>query len=281
MISFKILILYFKIDFCFFAFFFLKRTMEWLTVVRTCRPEKPGVGLTRQSRCPARTHAYYMQAVRERDYLWFNWQLRKTLFHVKNYHNQRKHWIVMIKKHMQKKVRVYYPVVASHILSYLDYDKLPKRTNAFMPPPMGWVDNLDYTTLDISRVCRTMGDRLALMGYPVEPQDISEMDVYLDYYTSTLFLSIDLEYVRALYRILEDKQIRDPWRILYSHMMVQGYGGEAYDYREGFLHSNYPTKRSNHYFKLWAQRSGLVDGSDPMNLVTSWFERMKRPSIRG
>jgi len=252
--------------------------MEWLTVVRRCRPEKPGVGLTRQSRCPARTHAYYMEAARERDYRWFNWQLRETLFHVKNYRNQRKQWILMIKKHMWKMVHIYYPGISYRILSYLDYDKLPKRTG-MMPPPMGWVDNLDYGSCDISRICHMMGGRLVSMGYPVEPQDISEMDVYLDYYRSTLYFQINLEYFRVLYRVLEEKQVMHPWRILYSHMMVQGYGGETYDYREGHLHSSYPSKRSNHYFKLWVQRLELT--GDPLDLVTAWFERMKRPSIRG
>ena len=254
--------------------------MEMLTVVRTCRPEKPGVGLTRQSRCPARTHAYYMVAARERDYLWFNWQLRATLFHVKNYRNQRKQWIQMIHKQMRKKVRVYYPVVASHILSYLDYDRLPKRSNDSMPPPpMSWFDNLDYESFDISRVCRNMAGRLATLGYPVECQDIEEMDVYLEYYSSSINFQIDLKYFRVLYRKLERQQVRDPWRILYSHMMVQGYGGMPYDYQEGHLQRNYLGQRSDHYFHLWTQRNQLAE--EPLALVTSWFARMKRPSIRG
>ena len=250
-----------------------------LTVVRTCRPEKPGVGLTRQSRCPVRTQAYYMVAARERDYLWFNWQLRETLFHIKNYRNQRKQWTQMIRKQMWKKVRVYYPVVASHILSYLDYDKLAKRTKEFMPPPMSWFDNLDYANFDISRVCRNMGHRLAMMGYPVEHEEIEEMDVYLDYYSSSINLPVNMAYFRALYRTLEEKQVRDPWRILYSRMMVEGYGGLPYDYREGHLQRNYLGQRSDHYFHLWVQRNQLTD--EPLALVTSWFERMKRPSFRG
>ena len=249
--------------------------MELMNVVRACRPEKPGVGLTRQSRCPARTQAYYRIAARERDYLWFNWQLRATLFHVKNYRNLRKQWIQMI----EKKVRVYYTIVASHILSYLDYDRLPKRSNDFMPPPMIWFDNLDYASFDISRVCRNMAGRLATLGYPVECQDIEEMDVYLEYYSSSINFQIDLKYFRVLYRKLERQQVKDPWRILYSHMMVQGYGGMSYDYQEGHLCRNYPGQRSDHYFKLWTQRTPLTGES--LALVTSWFERMKRPSIRG
>lgn len=260
-----------------FCVLFFKKNMS--TVVRACRPEKPGVGLTRQSRCPARTQAYYRIAARERDYLWFNWQLRATLFHVKNYRTLRKQWIQVIEKQMRKKVRVYYPVVASYILSYLDYDKLPKRQIVFMPPPMSWFDNLDYASLDISRVCRNMAGRLATLGYPVECQEIEEMDVYLEYYSSSINFQIDLEYFRVLYRRLERQQVRDPWRILYSHMMVQGYGGLSYDYQEGHLCRNYPRQRSDHYFRLWITRNQLTD--EPLALATSWFERMKRPSIRG
>lgn len=249
-------------------------------IVRACRPEKPAVGLTRQSRCPERTHAYYMVAARERDYLWFNWQLRETLFHVKNYRNQRKQWIQMIQKQMWKNVRIYYPGVASHILSYLDYNGLPKRTKDSMPPPpMSWFDNLDYASLDISRVCRNMGHRLVMMGYPVEHEEIEEMDVYLDYYSSSINLPVNMAYFRALYRTLEEKQVRDPWRILYSCMMVEGRGGLPHDYQEGHLQRNYLTQRSDHYFRLWTQRNKLTD--EPLALVTSWFARMKRPSFRG
>jgi hypothetical protein len=181
---------------------------------------------------------------------------------------------------MWKKVRIYYPVVAYHILSYLDYNGLPKRTKDSMPPPpMSWFDNLDYASLDISRVCRNMGHRLAMMGYPVGHEEIEEMDVYLEYYRTSLFFPIDMNYFRVLYRTLEEKQVRDPWRILYSHMMVEGYGGETYDYREGHLQRNYLGQRSDHYFHLWTQRNQLTD--EPLALVTAWFERMKRPSFRG
>jgi hypothetical protein len=159
--------------------------MEGLTVVRTCRPEKPGVGLTRQSRCPARTHAYYMEAARERDIHWFNWQLRSSTFHVKNYRNQRKQWTYFINK-LWTKYRMYYDVLTCDILSYLPYDKLPHpRIERFHP--IGAYDNLDYGCMDIPRILCIITEKLVSLGYPrLEWTDTNEMNIYLSYYSSSM-----------------------------------------------------------------------------------------------
>ena len=251
--------------------------MEWLTVVRTCRPEKPGVGLTRQSRCPERTHAYYMEAARERDIHWFNWQLRSTTFHVKNYRNQRKQWIYFIEK-LWTKYRMHYNVLTCDILSYLPYDKLPHPRIERLPP-IGAYDNLDYGSMDISRVCRMMTEKLVSLGYPrVEWTEPSEMDIYLSYYSSSITFHNETDFFRHLYCMLQSKKIENPWRIIYSHMMVKGFCMSSYDYREGYLHMRYSSQRAEHYFKLWLENTYLY--GEPRDLATAWFSRMRRPSIR-
>ena len=250
--------------------------MEWLTVVRTCRPEKPYVGLTRQSRCPARTRAYYMEAALERDLHWFNWQLRSTTFHIKNYRNQRKQWMYFLDKLWRRYDR-HYNYITYTILSYLSYDKLP-HPRIVRPIRLGTMDTLDYRTYDISKVFTILSSKLASFGYPlVLCEDISEMEVYLSYYSSSVILYNDLDYFRDLYRILEPKNIQS-WRIIYSHMMFYGYSFSVYDYSEGYLHQNYPSHRADHYFKLWIQRTQWT--GEPLALLKAWFARMKRPSLR-
>jgi len=251
--------------------------MEGLTVVRTCRPEKPGVGLTRQSRCPARTHAYYMEAARERDIHWFNWQLRSTTFHIKNYRNQRKQWIYFIEK-LWTKYRMHYNVLTCEILSYLPYDKLPHpRIERF--PPIGAYDNLDYGSMNISRVCRMMTEKLVSLGYPrFEWTEPNEADIYLSYYGSTMLFLVDKDYFRHLYCILQAKRVENMWRIIYSHMMAKGYSASSYEYREGYLNRVHSIQRAEHYFKVWIENTPLY--GEPLALVTAWFSRMKRPSIR-
>ena len=251
--------------------------MEWLTVVRTCRPEKPGVGLTRQSRCPIRTHAYYMEAALERDIHWFNWQLRETTFHIKNYRNQRKQWIYFINK-MWSKYRMFYNVLTCKILTYLPYDRLP-HPRIERPIPLGVYDNLNYHTVDCARLCRLLTHKLLALGYPVaQCGEISEMDVYLAYYGSSIMLRLDTDQLRAMYRTLEAKQIAHPWRIIYSHMMKQGCSLSAYDYIEGYLHKRYMCERADHYLNTWAERLQLT--GEPLALAEAWFKRMKRPSVR-
>jgi hypothetical protein len=251
--------------------------MEMLTVVRTCRPEKPGVGLTRQSRCPIRTHAYYKEAAAERDIHWFNWQLRETTFHVKNYRNQRKKWIYYLHK-LWTKHRMFYHLITCKILTYLPYDRLPHPL-VERPIPLGAYDNLDYHTVNGARICRMLSHKLEALGYPVAHcEEISEMDVYLSYYSSFIMISVDLDYFRELYRVLEAKQIAHPWRILYSRMMICGYSFSNYDYMEGYLHKRYMSERADHYFKLWTKRVQLT--GEPLALAETWMKRMKRPSVR-
>lgn len=253
--------------------------MEWLTVVRTCRPEKPAIKLPRQSRCPERTRAYYMEAVRERDIHWFNWQLRSTTFHVKNYRNQRKQWIHLIRQLWTKyrKYRMHYNVLTCHILSYLPYDKLPPQRF----PMNDAYDSLVYESMDISRVCRMMTEKLVSLGYPrVEWTEPSEMDVYLSYYSSSLLINMDfnMDFFRNLYRMLQAKKVENIWRIIYSHMMVKGHCLTSYNYKEGYLNMLYSSERADHYLKLWLERTALY--GEPLNLVRAWFSRMKHPSIR-
>lgn len=251
--------------------------MEMLTVVRTCRPEKPGVGLTRQSRCPIRTHAYYKDAAAERDIHWFNWQLRATTFHVKNYRNQRKQWIYFLDK-LWTKYRMFYHLLTCKILTYLPYDGLPHPLIE-RPIPIGFYDNLDYQTVDCARLCRTLSHKLEALGYPVAHcEEISEMDVYLSYYNASIMMHLDADLLRSMYRTLEAKKIVHKWRILYSHMMEFGYSLSTYDYITGYLHKRYMSERADHYFKLWTKRVQLT--GEPLEWAEAWLKRMKRPSVR-
>jgi hypothetical protein len=250
--------------------------MEWLTVVRTCRPEKPGVGLTRQSRCPERTRAYYMEAAAERDIHWFNWQLRETTFHIKNYRNQRKQWIYLL-ENMWIKYRMFYNVLTCKILTYLHYDRLPHpRIERLIP--LGAYDNLDYRTVDCARICRLLTHKLLALGYPVVEIQVDEMDVYLSYYCSSILLSLDADHIRSMYRTLEANKIVHKWRILYSHMKFLGYSLSMYNYTEGYLHKRYFTERADYYFVSWVIQTQLT--GEPFALAEAWFNRMKRPSVR-
>jgi hypothetical protein len=253
--------------------------MEWFTVVRTCRPDKPGVGLTRQSRCPERTYAYFKEASRERDIHWFNWQLRKTVFHIKNYRNLRKQWIYFLEK-LWYKYRMHYSFLTRKILTYLPYDKLPHPRTERLIPIIAY-DNLDYGTIDCRRICRMIVDRLVTLGYPATCEELSEMDVYLSYYSSSIGVQMDMDYFRDLYRILEAKKVHNKARIIYSHMICDSSNHEGYtlyNYNEChlYLQKSYKTRRTDHYFNLWVtQLTG-----EPYDLAKYWFNRMKRPSIK-
>ena len=238
-------------------------------MMRTCQPGKPDVGLTRQFCCPERTMVYYKEALRECDRQWFNWQLRTTTFHVKNYRNQRKQWTHLIQQ-MLTQYRIH-SVVTYHILSYLPYEKLPKLYRFVRY-------TLDYTSMDISRVFRMMTEKLVSLGYPRVECEPSEMDVYLSYYSSSSIVPIDMDFFRHLYCMLQAKKIGHMWRIIYSHMMMDGLGMSSYSYKEGYLNTLYSSERSDHYFKLWLENTQL-DG-EPLVLVKSWFSRMKHPSLR-
>jgi hypothetical protein len=245
-----------------------------MTVVRTCRPDKPGVGLTRQSRCPERTYAYFKEASRERDIHWFNWQLRKTVFHVKNYRNLRKQWIYYLER-LWSMHRMHYSFLTCKILTYLPYEKLPHPRTERLIPIIAY-DNLDYGTIDCRRICRIISDRLVMLGYPAKYQEFSEMDVYLSYYSSSVgVLSDNMDYFRDLYRMLEAKKVHNKCRIIYSHMMICD---TLYSYNEGYLYlqKSYKTRRSDHYFKLW---SNQLTG-EAHCLAKYWFNQMKRPSIK-
>jgi len=250
--------------------------MEMLTVVRTCRPEKPGVGLTRQSRCPKRTYAYYKEAALERDIHWFNWQLRRTLFHVKNYRQQRKQWIYFLQK-LWIKYRMCYNVITCEILSFLPYDKLP-HPRIERPMPIGAYDNLEYETVDPHRVCQAIASRLGSLGYPVHSVTISIMDVYLSYYSSSNLFPIDMDEFRAMYQALEARKVPHKWRIIASHMLTKGGCASCYNYSEGYLHKNYLVQRADHYFRVWTNQV-LLTGEARL-LAEAWFARMKRPSLR-
>ena len=248
--------------------------MDCLAVVRTCRPEKPEIGYTRQSCCPELTLAYQKEAERDRDLQWFNWQLRSTTFHVKNYRNHRKQWIRIIRQ-MWTKYRVHYMVTTCNILSYLPSYELP-RTERLR---FGRFDRLDYESMDMSRVCRIMAERLVSLGYTsfewVEP---SEMDVYLSYYRSSIDGPMDMGFFRHLYCMLQAKQVEHKWRIIYSHMLAKGWSSSSYNYKEGYLHTLYSSARADHYFKVWLENTPLK--GEAQALAKSWFSRMKHPSIR-
>jgi len=249
--------------------------MAWLTVVRTCRPEKPKIGYTRQSCCPELTRAFQKEAERKRDIHWFNWQLRSTTFHVKNYRNQRTQWIRIIRQ-MWSKYRIHYMATTYHILSYLPSYELPPCIERLR---FGSYDRLDYDSMDMSRVCRIMTERLVSIGYPrVEYVDPSEMDVYLSYYRSSIDGPMNMDFFRDLYCMLQAKQVEHKWRIIYSHMMKKGWSSSSYYYTEGYLHTLYSSVRADHYFKVWLEHIQLK--GEPLALVKSWFSRMKHPSIR-
>lgn len=245
--------------------------MEWRAVVRTCRPEKPEIGYTRQSCCPELTRAFQKEAERERDIHWFNWQLRSTTFHVKNYRNQRKQWIRIIRQ-LWTKYR-HYMATTCNILAYLPAYELP-RTERLR---FGRYDRLDYESLNIPHLCRMMTERLVSLGHPRVEWEPSEMDVYLSYYRSSIDGPMDMDFFRHLYCILQAKQVEHKWRIIYSHMMKKGWSSSIYYYTEGYLNTLYGSVRADHYFKVWLEHTHLK--GEPLALVKSWFSRMKHPSL--
>jgi hypothetical protein len=243
------------------------------TLVRTCRPRKPELGYTRQSCCPELTRAFQKEAELKRDLHWFNWQLRTTTFHVKNYRNHQTQWFRIIRQ-MWSKYRVHYIAITSNILSYLPSYELPciERLR------FGCYDRLDYESMDMSRVCRMMTEKLVSLGYPRVECDPSEMDVYLSYYSSSIDGPMDMDFFRHLYCMLQAKQVEHKWRIIYSHMMKKGWSSSCYNYKEGYLNTMYSCERADHYFKVWLEHTYLK--GEPLALVKAWFSRMKHPSIR-
>jgi hypothetical protein len=132
--------------------------------------------------------------------------------------------------------------------------------------------------MDMSRVCRIMTERLVSLGYPRVECEPSEMEVYLSYYRSSIDGPMDMDFFRHLYRMLQAKQIEHKWRIIYSHMMKKGWSSSSYDYKEGYLNTMYSCERADHYVKVWLENTHLK--GEPLALVTSWFSRMKHPSLR-
>jgi len=240
------------------------------TLVRTCRPRKPEIGYTRQSCCPELTRAFQKEAELKRDLHWFNWQLRTTTFHVKNYRNHRNQWKRIIRQ-LWTRYHLHHSSTCI-ILSYLPSYELPCIPRFMRYEP------LDYTSMDISHVCRIMTEKLVSLGYPkIEWVEPSEMDVYLSYYSSSIDFPMDMDFFRHLYRMLQAKQIEHKWRIIYSHMMKKGWSSSFCNYKDGYVNTFYRSERAEHYFKLCLENK--LDG-EPLALVKSWFSRMKHPSLR-
>jgi len=237
--------------------------LEMKGMIRYCHPPTPRVGLFRQSRDPARTRQYCMEAKRMRNLCYFPSMLRKMMVKCTVYRLIRRLWI----KTIRCILRDYCPYLVPMIL-----DTLCDRIEPFhISFPIYFTKfhkiHLQYDTLSTPIRFKQLAGRLVTLGYP--KREIPTVDYEYESYLSKFHPYYHTR-ITDLYQQLCQKNIPKKWHIILSYLPFYLY--YEVEHWEHQISSNELTL-TLHAF----QRQHPLSQEESI-LMTSWIEQMKYPS---
>lgn len=247
-------------------------SLEMKGMIRYCHPPTPMVGLFRASRCPVKTRESYNKARVERDKGCFLSMLHKMGSKFKAYRATRRLWIQAIHKILSKDLFCNY--LTYFIMDFLSHKK--QEYTLFPPPPLMYFPMTISEPMSIRQRFLQMSGRLISMGYPglVLPEiEDYEHELYLSFCHKELHPKIT-----AMYQQLNQKRIKDKWRIIFSYLQTRNSFGvyELPFYQTGHRWEYYcRTKRISIYFDKCLKLSRL--SHEEHELIQAWFSYLKHP----
>lgn len=233
--------------------------LEMKGMVRYCHPPTPLVGLFRQSRDPARTRQYCMEAKRMLNLVHFPSMLRKMTTKCPAYRLMRRLWI----KAIRVILRDYCPYLVHPILDTLGPDRIK-------PIPLYFTKyheiHLHYESLSTPIRFTQLAGRLVTLGYP--ERDIPVVDYEYESYLSKFHPYYHTR-ITDLYNQLCQKKIQQKWHIILSYIPID------FEYHLSNWEHHILSNQLTFTLQAFHRQHNLSD--EEHTLMISWIERMKYP----
>jgi len=249
-------------------------SLEMKDMIRTCHPPTPFVGLYRQSCCPVKTKQAYDKARVERDIACFPSMLHKMVSSFKAFRAVKRLWIQAIHTILSKGLFCHY--LTGYTLEFLTL----KKDYSLGPYLMYSHHFMNYEVRTLHQRFVQMSGRLVSLGY----SGLKTLP-YIKEIEHEIFLSLcpakRHPEISALYHVLKQKQVKEKWRIVLSHLNRYKilYPFEQYDLPYSLDDDLWETYCNRKMVELYLDICLKLNGLSATEIVLlyDWFSYMKYP----